>query len=112
MLTPADDRRRWWGSFFLGGAASLLICGQTILKPYLEDVGYLLYWLACITFTWLAIFTAMLDFLAVRRQSRQERNELVQRALERINADRSTQTGPPPEPAKESRPSKTLSVRK
>lgn len=112
MLTPADDRRRWWGSFFLGGAASLLICGQTVLKPYLEDVGYLLYWLACIAFTWLAIFTALLDFLAVRRQSRQERKELLQRALEEINTDRSAQTCQPPEPAKESQPAETTSARK
>ena len=92
MLTPADDRRRWWGSFFLAGAASLLICGQTVLKPYLEEVGYLLYWLACIAFTWLALLTALLDFWAVRRRSRQERNELVRRTLAQIEADQAART--------------------
>lgn len=103
MLTPADARRRWWGSFFLAGAASLLICGQTVLKPYLEDAGYLLYWLACIAFTWLAILTALLDFWMLRRRSRQERTELVKRTLEQIEADQAAKDAVTHEKAKQER---------
>ena len=79
---PADVRRRWFGVFFLVIAAGMLIWGQTILKPYLEGIGFVLYWLACMTFTGLALLTALLDIWAVRRRTRKQQRDLLQRIFD------------------------------
>ena len=79
---PADVRRRWFGVFFLLIAAGMLIWGQTILKPYLEGIGFVLYWLACIAFTGLALLTALLDIWAVRRRTREQQRDLLQRIFD------------------------------
>jgi hypothetical protein len=83
MLTPADARRRWFGAFFLIVAAGLLIWGQTVLKPHLDGIWFLLYWLVCFGFTALAMLTALLDFWIMRRKSRQSQKDLLQKALSR-----------------------------
>ena len=80
--TQADFRRRWFGVFFLLIAAGMLIWGQTILKPYLEGIGFVLYWLACMAFTGLALLTALLDIWAVRRRTREQQRDLLQRIFE------------------------------
>jgi hypothetical protein len=81
MFKPADARRRWWGTFFLTMAAGLLIWGQTLLKPYLNGVGFLFYWFLCFVFTVIAIFIALLDMRAVRRHLHQQNREIVERAI-------------------------------
>ncbi|MBI3416323.1 MAG: hypothetical protein HY043_13595 [Verrucomicrobia bacterium] len=81
MLKPVDARRRWWGTFFLTVAAGLLIWGQTILKPNLKGASFLVYWAFCFVFTGLAIFTALLDVRAVRRQIHKDHRKLVERAI-------------------------------
>lgn len=70
--------------FCLAVAAGLLIWGQTVLKPLLKDVAFLLYWLACFVFTVAAIFIALLDIRAVRRRVREEQRELIERTLDDI----------------------------
>ena len=80
--SQADFRRRWFGVFFLLIAAGMLIWGQTILKPYLEGVGFMLYWLGCLAFTGLALITALLDIWAVRRRTREQQRDLLQRIFE------------------------------
>lgn len=84
MADSADARRRWFGLFFLVLAAGMLIWGQIILRPYLEGVWFLLYWLLCFIFTGLAIVTALLDVRATRRRTRQEHRELMERTWEDI----------------------------
>ena len=79
---PADVRRRWFGVFFLLIAAGMLIWGQTILKPYLVGIGFVLYWLACMAFTGLALLTALLDIWAVRRRTREQHQDLLQRIFD------------------------------
>ena len=79
---PADVRRRWFGVFFLLIAAGMLIWGQTILKSYLEGIGFVLYWLACMAFTGLALLTALLDIWAVRRRTREQQRDLLQRIFD------------------------------
>jgi len=78
----ADARRRWFGVFFLIIAAGMLIWGQTILKSYLEGIGFVLYWLACMAFTGLALLTALLDIWAVRRRTREQQRDLLQRIFD------------------------------
>ena len=79
---PADVRRRWFGVFFLLIAAGMLIWGQTLLKPYLQGIGFVLYWLACMAFTGLALLTALLDIWAVRRRTREQQRDLLQRIFD------------------------------
>src|SRR5437667_3046422 len=81
MFKPADARRRWWGTLFLTMAAAFLICGQTLLKPYLNGIGFLFYWFLCFVFTLLAIFIALLDMRAVRRHLHRQHREMVERAI-------------------------------
>jgi hypothetical protein len=75
----ATARRRWFGLFFLVVAATLLIWGQTLLRPRLEGLVFLFYWMVCFIMTGLAILTAILDLRATRRRSREERRDLLER---------------------------------
>ena len=93
--TQADFRRRWFGVFFLLIAAGMLIWGQTILKPYLEGIGFMLYWLGCLAFTGLALITALLDIWAVRRRTREQQRDLLQRIFEEGEANEENKTNKP-----------------
>ncbi len=92
---PADVRRRWFGVFFLLIAAGMLIWGQTILKPYLEGLGFVLYWLACMAFTGLALLTALLDIWAVRRRTREPQRDLLQRIFDEGESNEENKTNEP-----------------
>jgi hypothetical protein len=91
----ADFRRRWFGVFFLLIAAGMLIWGQTILKPYLEGVGFVLYWVACLAFTGLALLTALLDIWAVRRRTREQQRDLLERILDETGSNEENKTNEP-----------------
>lgn len=78
---PAQAWRRWFGLFFLAVSFGMLVWGQTFLQSRLEGAGYILYWSICFLFTFLAIATALLDILLVRRQTRRERRELLKKAF-------------------------------
>ena len=80
--TSRDVRRRWFGAFFLAVAAGMVIWGQTVLAPYLHGAGYLVYWLVCATFTLLAIATALLDLVVLRRRTRSEQRDLFRRTFD------------------------------
>ena len=81
MANSADALRRWLGSFCLAVAAGLLIWGQTVLKPYLDGLSFLLYWSACFLFTFATIIIALLDMRAVRRRTQAEQQDLIRRTL-------------------------------
>ena len=92
---PADVRRRWFGVFFLLIAAGMLIWGQTILKPYLQGIGFVLYWLACMAFTGLALLTALLDIWAVRRRTREQQRDLLQRIFDEVELNEENKPNKP-----------------
>ena len=92
---PADVRRRWFGVFFLLIAAGMLIWGQTILKSYLEGIGFVLYWLACMAFTGLALLTALLDIRAVRRRTREQHRDLLQRIFDEAESNKENESNEP-----------------
>ena len=92
---PADVRRRWFGVFFLLIASGMLIWGQTILKPYLEGIGFLLYWLACMAFIGLALITALLDIWAVRRRTREQQRDLLQRIFDEVELNEENKPNKP-----------------
>src|SRR5262245_30116798 len=83
MSNPQDARRRWFGLFFLFIALGLLIWGETILKPHLKGLGFILYWLLCFICTALAMLTALLDFWIVRHRTRAAQRELLEKTLNR-----------------------------
>lgn len=105
MSRAADARRRWFGCFFLITAVGLLIWGETILKPYLSGLVFVLYWLLCFGMTGLAILTAWLDIRAIRRRTRAEQEALLARSLQAIERDssqlksKSSEKEPDPNPA-------------
>ena len=84
MQTPADALRRWLGLFCLTMAGGMLIWGQTVLKPLLEGVGFLLYWAGCFLFTFAAIGIALLDMRAVRQRVRAEQESLIRQTLAKL----------------------------
>src|SRR5216117_368275 len=91
----ADFRRRWFGVFYLLIAAGMLIWGQTILKPHLAGIAFVLYWLACLVFTGLALITALLDIWAVRRRTREQQRDLLQRIFDEADASEEHKTNKP-----------------
>lgn len=99
MANSADALRRWFGLFFLTTAAGMLIWGQTILKPHLEGFIFMVYWLACFIFTFLAIITALLDVRATRQRTEAEQRELLDRTMTEIKTKEKPpedSTAPPP----------------
>jgi len=73
----------------------MLIWGQTILKPYLEGIGFMVYWLGCLAFTGLALITALLDIWAVRRRTREQQRDLMQRIFEEGESNEENKTNEP-----------------
>ena|SRR5436190_24340001 len=80
-MDSADAMRRWLGAFCLAVAFGLLVWGETLLKPMLTGILFLFYWLGCFAFTFGAIIFALLDVRAVRRRTRAERRELIERTF-------------------------------
>ena len=76
-MNKAQAWRRWFGLAFLGLAFGMLVWGQTVLEPKLDGVAYLLYWMGCFIFTFLALLTALLDVWCVRRKQREDRRALI-----------------------------------
>lgn len=84
MPDPSEARRRWLGVFCLAIAAGMLFWGQTILEPQLDGLAFLFYWLICFIFTIAAICVALIDIRALRRRTRLEQKELVDRTLDKL----------------------------
>jgi hypothetical protein len=90
---PSDRRRRWFGLFFLLMAGIMLLWGATWLKPYLQGLGYLLYWLGCFAFTLLAMLTALLDLWVIRKRATLARQVAARESFGQPHQDGSTPHG-------------------
>ncbi|MFO1488263.1 MAG: hypothetical protein U1F65_07285 [Verrucomicrobiota bacterium] len=86
MAEKRDVVRRTLGVFFLAAAVIMLVLGETALGGYLSSHPreFLLFWLVCFLFVGLALLTAVLDMMAVRRRLRGEQRELVENTLHQI----------------------------
>ena len=93
MLTRADARRRSVGLFFLLLAVVMVIWGQTLLKPYLQQLTYVLYWLVCMFCLLVAVAMALLDLWVMRRRNRCQQEELYKRALMEIELEQDAAKG-------------------
>jgi hypothetical protein len=74
--------RRTTGGLALLGALALLICGETFLKAQLKGVAYILYWMACLVLTTIAIIAAFMDVRALQRRTRREQEVLIEETFE------------------------------
>jgi hypothetical protein len=96
MGNKADLRRRSLGAGFLLVALGMLIVGQTLLHDSLTELGFLVYWLCCFAFTFLAIAVAFWDLAAVRRRTREEHRALIESTLKDIQNEKARKAGRPP----------------
>jgi hypothetical protein len=87
MPTPADALRRWLGLLCLALAGGMLIWGQTVLKPHLQGLWFLIYWAICFLLTFGAIGIALLDMRAVRKRLRSEQETLIKQTLANLEKD-------------------------
>jgi len=87
MALDATARRRWLGALVLLAALGMLVGGETVLKGRLENLAFLLYWLACFGLTGAAVLIALLDARAVRRRTRQEQHDLFETTLRQIESE-------------------------
>jgi hypothetical protein len=90
MAATATQRLRIAGLVFLGIALVLAILGQTVLRPRLDGLVFLFYWITCLVALGLAVAIALLDILLVRHEARREQIELLRQTLERTSAGNST----------------------
>lgn len=84
MGNQADRRRRAIGVICLGTAVLMLIAGETVLRGSFGKSGFLIYWLVCFGFTFLAILVAFWDLTAVSRRTRKEQRLLLEQTLKEI----------------------------
>jgi hypothetical protein len=90
LITPTDARRRWFGAFFIIISLGLLVWGSTFLADYLFKRPFLfvVYWAACALFTAIAALNALLDFVIMRKRTRDEQNALARQSLAEIEAEK------------------------
>lgn len=89
--TEIPHRKRGMG--FLIVAVIMLILGETLLRHSLGKVPFVLYWLACLVFTGLAIIFAFLDVAGVQREARERQRELLQKTIEQIAHQKQSRSG-------------------
>ena len=87
MALNSTARRRWFGVAVLAAALGMLVAGETVLQGRLGPVTFILYWLACMALTLLAVIVAFLDARALRQRSREEHTELFKSTLQSIEAE-------------------------
>jgi hypothetical protein len=95
MALDATARRRWFGALVLLAALGMLIGGGTVLEERLNNLAFILYWLACFGLTGLAILIAILDVRALRLRMRAEQHELFTKTLKEIKTEARAKSHPP-----------------
>ena len=95
MALDATARRRWVATLALAAAIGLLIAGQTVLRHSLQGRAFVLFWLACFGFTFLAMLVALWDAREVRRQTRLEQRDLLETTVHKIINDAETKAKEP-----------------
>ncbi len=91
--TEIPHRKR--GMSFLIVAVVMLILGETVLRHSLGKMPFVLYWLACLIFTALAIIFAFLDVAGVQRDARERQRELLEKTIDQIAHQKQSRRGGP-----------------
>lgn len=89
-LLKARRRLRRFGLFYISSALVMVLAGVSVLGPVLEKsrLGFVLYWLACLGLTLLAMLAAILDVARLRWQSRQEQRLLLETTLREVEEEK------------------------
>ena len=98
MALDTTARRRWFGAVILLVALAMLVGGETVFKERLGPIASLLYWMACLILTSLAIMVALLDVRALQRRTRQEQRDLLDATLKNIETQGKARPHPPGQP--------------
>lgn len=86
-MTRHATRRRWAGVLCLGAAILLTVWGHFYLPRDWNPVVQVGFWLACFAVTFLAILIALVDLVAVGRETRAERRALLEQTLRDVEAE-------------------------
>ncbi len=76
---------------------AMLVLGQTAFKSGLAEhtALFLAYWLVCFLFTFAAMFLALAEIRAIRRQTQEETQDLIAKTLsEAKHSQEKTPDGP------------------
>lgn len=87
MALDATARRRWVATLALAAALGMLIAGQTLLRGSLRGRGFIVFWLACFGFTFLAMLVAIWDAREIRRRTRRDQRSLLETTVHKIIDD-------------------------
>jgi uncharacterized membrane protein YecN with MAPEG domain len=93
MGNGLGSARRIFGTFCLMVPVGMVILGLTALKHSLDGLTFVVYWLVCFLFTFAAIIIALIDLRSVQRQTREETQELFEKALGDIERQRNEKRG-------------------
>jgi hypothetical protein len=92
MDSTTGIRHRKRGLIFLIISVVMLILGETLLRSSLSNVSFVLYWMACIVVTFMAIVFAFLDVAGVQRQAREQQRELLEKTVREIARQKEAKT--------------------
>ena len=83
MGNNSGSLRRTLGIVCLAVPVGMLVLGQTALKSSLANqvALFLVYWLVCFLFTFAAMFLALAEIRAIRRQTQEETRDLIAQTL-------------------------------
>lgn len=84
-MSTQDAWRRWFGLLFLVIAGGMTTWGLLVLDEKLRGWWFVLYWAVCLACVLLAMGVAVLDWLIMRRRSRDVRTRLAREVFGKIN---------------------------
>ena len=77
----------------------MLVAGETVLRERLDKLGFVIFWLICLGFTFLAMVVAAWDASVIRRRSREEQRAFLENTLKEIAGRKKAKSGRPEKPA-------------
>jgi hypothetical protein len=80
--------RRWLAGLSLLLAVVMVILGMTAFASRLKGYDFLAYWTVCFGLTSVAAVLALLDMLVIKRQSRKAQRDLIEEALNQVEAEK------------------------
>ena len=88
MLQPIRQPMQAASHLSLALAIVMLVLGLTVWAKRLTGFGFLVYWTVCFCLTAVAAGLALLDVMAIRRQSREAQRALIEEALGELDKDK------------------------
>jgi hypothetical protein len=85
-VNPNQSRRRAQ-LLFVAVALLMVMLGLTVFGNSLKGLGALAYWLICLALTLIAMLLAFRDMREIRRQNREEKIGLMEKAFDDVTAE-------------------------